>query len=356
LPSTLTSTEPRPVKTADVDQIPYERQVPWYAQRRSFYIIVFMMLLNAIATTSVTWGPPTLAALREWRMARRAREQQAQAAAAQVAAKAAAVQKKQALQQKLLQFAVPQGHVAYTEDPAEAERLLLSGQNYSTIRGQSGLQAAPHLPVVWDGSAELRRMLDEVSWQTSERGGTVFLHERAAPSGRNRLVWVRVTGSRSIEFDSSRENMLIRPSRALITLVAEPAGTGGDGGHLWSHMLAIEQPASRSTRVPVRKGEAGPVAIDAPPLRVPPSEVLRILDGHPDPRDPSHFTIDYTLDGRAGVIDGWLQNDDRVRLEPREGAKRLVGIDSRNGSETWDPRGVSLKPPTTAPVEPSPAR
>src|SRR3712207_2253526 len=127
MPSTLTSTEPRPVSRADVEQIPYERVVPWYAQRRSFYIIVFMMLLNAVATTSVTWGPPTLAGVREWRAARRAKEQQAQAAAAQAAAKAATLQAAQARVQKLLQFSIPPGQLVYTEDPAEAERLLPGG-------------------------------------------------------------------------------------------------------------------------------------------------------------------------------------------------------------------------------------
>ena len=358
MPPTLTSAEPRPVTSADVEQIPYERPVPWYAQRRSFYIIVFMMLLNAVATTSVTWGPPTLAGVREWRAARRAKEQQARAAAAQAAAQAAALQKKQALQQKLLEFAAPDGHVAYTEDPAEAERLLLSGQGYSTVRGQqpSGSLASrfPHLPVLWDGGAELRQALSEMDWKTTERGGTVFLHERRTPSGRSRLVWVRVSATRTIAYEAGNQRAVVRPQRSLVTYVAAPAGHSGEGGYLWSHTLGIEQPESRYTRfltgsVPSKR--AGP---DAPVPPSPPAGVLRVLAGRPDPKDATHFTIDYVLDGQPGVIDGWLQNDDRVRLEPRQGAKRLSRLDSRGGEEYWDPYGTAAKASETAP-EASPA-
>jgi hypothetical protein len=358
VPSTLTSTEPRPVTSADVEQIPYERQVPWYAQRRSFYIIVFMMLLNAIATTSVTWGPPTLAALREWRAARRAKEQQAQAEAARAAAKAAAVQKQQALEQKLLQFTLPETDVVYTEDPAEAERLLLSGQGYSTVRWSGPrLSRLPHLPVLRDAGAELRQMLSAVSWQTSERDGTIFLHERRTPAGRSRLVWVRVSASRTLSNEPARESMVLIASRSLLTVVAQPAGPAGDGGQLWSHILQIVQPPSRALWISTRTDGPSPDGDEpatAPPP--PPREVMRILAGRPDPQNPSHFTIHYTLDGQPGVIDGWLQDDDRVRLEPREGAKRLGNIDSRTGSENWDPRGVSTKRPSTTPAEPSPAR
>jgi len=35
--------------------------------------------------------------------------------------------------------------------------------------------------------------------------------------------------------------------------------------------------------------------------------------------DPSHFTIRYTVNGQPGVIDGWLQRDDTIKLEVRDG-------------------------------------
>lgn len=48
------------------------------------------------------------------------------------------------------------------------------------------------------------------------------------------------------------------------------------------------------------------------PLAV--SDELRVLAGQPDPRDPSHFTIRYDLNGQPGVIDGWLDAGRVVRL------------------------------------------
>jgi hypothetical protein len=312
-----------------------------------------MMLLNAIATTSVTWGPPTLAGLREWRATRRAKEQQAQAAAAQAAAKAAALQQRQAAQQKLLQFTLPQGHVVYTEDPAEAERLLLSGQGYSTVRASrwSGPQVSrfPHLPVLSDGGSELRSLLSAVRWQTSEREGTVFVHERKTPAGRSRLVWVRVSAGRLLSNEPGRESVILSASRNFITLVAEPVGATSEGGELWSHLLGIEQPASRTLRISTRVDASSPSGEEPPVPPASPREVLRILAGRPDPQDPTHFTIDYVLDGQPGVIDGWLQNDDRVRFEPRAGAKRLGRMDGKGGEEYWDPHGTAPKGPSTAP-------
>lgn len=43
----------------------------------------------------------------------------------------------------------------------------------------------------------------------------------------------------------------------------------------------------------------------------------RFFAGQPDPNDESHFTIDYEVDGIRNTIDGWLLDDDTVKLEPR---------------------------------------
>ena len=43
----------------------------------------------------------------------------------------------------------------------------------------------------------------------------------------------------------------------------------------------------------------------------------RIFAGQPDPADASHFTIRYQLWGQEDIIDGKLQDDDRVTLIPR---------------------------------------
>jgi hypothetical protein len=47
-----------------------------------------------------------------------------------------------------------------------------------------------------------------------------------------------------------------------------------------------------------------------------------IFAGQCDPINHSHFTIDYNYDGKAGTIDGWLQSDDTILLEPRAPVSR----------------------------------
>jgi hypothetical protein len=45
---------------------------------------------------------------------------------------------------------------------------------------------------------------------------------------------------------------------------------------------------------------------------------VTIFGGQPDPDDGRHFTIRYECGGRPGIIDGWLEADDTVKLEPRQ--------------------------------------
>jgi hypothetical protein len=47
---------------------------------------------------------------------------------------------------------------------------------------------------------------------------------------------------------------------------------------------------------------------------------LKLYAGQPDPKDASHFTIRYTAGEEEGFIDGWLQDDDTVKLKQRPGA------------------------------------
>jgi hypothetical protein len=44
---------------------------------------------------------------------------------------------------------------------------------------------------------------------------------------------------------------------------------------------------------------------------------LTVYGGQRDPGDPSHFTIGLQYGGKNEIIDGWLMDDDSVKLEPR---------------------------------------
>jgi hypothetical protein len=71
--------------------------------------------------------------------------------------------------------------------------------------------------------------------------------------------------------------------------------------------------------------------------------ILRILAGQPDPEDATHFMIPYVLNGKPGVIDGYIRPDGRVMLEPREG--RFLRW-SNASNYTWELSSV----PTTQPI------
>jgi hypothetical protein len=50
---------------------------------------------------------------------------------------------------------------------------------------------------------------------------------------------------------------------------------------------------------------------------IPLDRPLKLYAGQPDPKDASHFTIRYTAGDEEGFIDGWLQDDDTVKLKQR---------------------------------------
>ena len=47
-------------------------------------------------------------------------------------------------------------------------------------------------------------------------------------------------------------------------------------------------------------------------------QTKRVYAGQPDPKDDSHFTIVVLIDGRQTLVDGWLEDDDSIKLEPRQ--------------------------------------
>jgi hypothetical protein len=76
-----------------------------------------------------------------------------------------------------------------------------------------------------------------------------------------------------------------------------------------------------SLQVRTNGGDAFPVTWVDGVLRTdrPPGKSLRFYAGQADPKDPSHFTIDYDFDGQRGTIDGWLTDDDFLRIRPQAG-------------------------------------
>jgi len=164
--------------------------------------------------------------------------------------------------------------VVYDEDPAGYAALAKLPQ-YSMVGSLNG-PAAFFVQPTWKAFCAAAGAGQIQSY------GTLFVGELRTPGGTRRLVGVDITGW----FRGG-------PSPILSTHVRtfEPTPP----------MQLPPQRAGTTTNVSLGKGEG----------------VLRVFAGRRDPSDASHFTIEFSVSGRAGVIDGWLKEDGSVLLEPR---------------------------------------
>jgi len=146
----------------------------------------------------------------------------------------------------------------------------------SIIRGAARLN---EVPAAW---TELN-LANSVSVASA---GTVFLHEMRKADGTRRLVGVDIIGYGQ---SPSGDSLSFLPQYRVYT----PA----------SAWLAPRQIAAASGRAPLLPTNGG--------------DALQLFAGQFDPQDPSHFTVNYAIDGKPGIIDGWLKDDDTIVLEPR---------------------------------------
>lgn len=117
-----------------------------------------------------------------------------------------------------------------------------------------------------------------------------FLHTRQSPAGHQRIVAIRCVPT----YLASASIL-----QSLQPIVVEPAA-------LW-HLH--DQPRLTIGRFP------GGYPVSMP---------INLYAGQIDPSDESHFTIAYTINGKPGNIDGWLGDDDTVKLERRSGSPDVI--------------------------------
>jgi len=149
---------------------------------------------------------------------------------------------------------------------------FVSGANFPP---QAGLFTAGSgaVPVEWGRFHELVRGSQPNSL------GTVYLHERVAPCGSRRLVVVDVQ-----QLAGCFDMMPVAIARVIV-----PGGP-------------FTRPRERTA------GDSMYLLEGA----------VRVLWGTSDPSDASHFTFAYRVEGNAEVVvDGWLRDDDTVKLERR---------------------------------------
>lgn len=177
-------------------------------------------------------------------------------------------------QRQCLAYAAPPTQVVLETDPAEAKKLLADPRYASDGRAKMAFL----VPSAWTAyHASLR-----LGFPTS---GTVFLHERTTPQGMRCLVGVDVNLVALQPTDvASLGARIIRPGTVFRGPRTGRSVTRGDGSQIRFH---------------------------------PTQDRLTIYAGQPDPADPSHFTIDYDLNGTRHTVDGWLEDDEFVKMELR---------------------------------------
>jgi hypothetical protein len=164
--------------------------------------------------------------------------------------------------------------VVWEEDVEQVKRLRSAGA-YEIVGSHHG-DAAYLVPPKW-------RELNAAIGQQIQTWGTLFLHERATPQAKRKLlVGVDIAGW-------SRGGPVVLFARVRTIAPAAP----------------IRLPRQAKVDHP----SVVLATTDSP---------LRLFAGQADPNDASHFTIDYAFGDAKGVVDGWLKEDGSVLLEKRE--------------------------------------
>ena len=190
-------------------------------------------------------------------------------------------------QDRCLRFSAGRDAVAYTEDAATVLRLTggaPAGPDWATLADNGRRIAFFRMPDA------LRHVEQSPAVNLLQGNGPVFLHGRTAPGGQERLVVVKVDLTRSY---------LRNPKMVLGTV------------HLFN--ASVMRPATLTQNPFVVRTNW------QPPAPVPKWGELTLLAGQPDPADAAHFTIDYQTPAGKGTIDGWLQPDDTVKFQVRDG-------------------------------------
>ena len=206
------------------------------------------------------------------------------------------------LQRKCAANSLPADFVVYEEDPAQAAKLL-ARPNYQPVHCgfQSGLGWSPDTNALdaagysmpafnsfLQHDESLHVNYTRFSPYRREPVSMVYVHEQTSRAGHHRLAIV------TYAFDE---------------IASVPAR------FLQCRFMSVSIIPAKLRQAPAFSPKTYEVSIiNGIDHQLPNT---RIFAGQPDPADPSHFTIRYQLWGQEDIIDGKLQDDDRVTLTPR---------------------------------------
>jgi hypothetical protein len=223
--------------------------------------------------------------------------------------------------QQLLSHTRPSEQAVYDEDPVAARKLLSSGTS-SPVRYRAldmgnidSRYSSSFQPPVFVTDVLAVSPFDAHA-QTRDRC-VLFVHGLTSPGGNTRVVFLdlKVGSSGSTPTRGTKQQEFqIRLDRQLMYRIFNPGVPGGSR----EPELAREGP---SLQVRTNGGDVFPVTWVDGVLRTDRAagKSLRFYAGQADPKDPSHFTVDYDFDGQRGTIEGWLTDDDFLRIRPQGG-------------------------------------
>lgn len=353
-PAARVEPAPAAAKPPPAPQLPYDGVPAPPVTRRGFRLLLGLTLLNTTMMATFLLGPhlsPFIHAQWEkWQASREAKREREYAVAVHA---------------QCLTHVAPPDKVLYEEDPARAVELLASGaayepavllrQNFTGERPPPGWQP----PVRAKAPDYFTRL-----WRTMGGRGDVFsnaitpatllfLHERVTPRGEKWMVIVELeTATRfntSPDPTGATETWTQEKRRKLNITVYDLAGVYNHGRPviMQEQTLTLLAPdrrnhvVARGVPAPDESGDAVASVPAAGPKALDYGNILRFFPGQPDAADRSRFSIAYQLDGKDGVIDGWLK-DEGVILRPRNGRPAYEGTE-----DAWDL--AAADPPSTAP-------
>jgi hypothetical protein len=250
-----------------------------------------------------------------------------------------------------LMHSAPADQALYIEESVGANRLLAADAKAVQLSWEVGTRE-PGM-VVLDEMAI--RALRVSGWQPPVRAGTaaeaiawrdltpkpyapigdgettLYLHEMKTPSGQQRLVVVSFSVSQYVKDRAPKKGVqrhyeaeTIRKFSADVMDPQNPRPSARE-----TRMVMLDPPGGRAQLLAAFASGNDP----HPVVDLQPGQRWRIFAGQADAVDPTHFTIGYEIEGQAGVIDGRLNDGDRLMLTPRVG--RMAAWTS--GSEyEWD--------------------
>ncbi len=167
---------------------------------------------------------------------------------------------------KCARFSLPPNTIVYDEDAADIGKLKQNSQYVAST--------------IWSARPHVLLPIKELNtYAGATAAPPVFLHELTSPAGHRRVVAIQFTATANYPFD-----------RIFFYAYEESRSQIPPGGS----RMGLEMFRAKDENVTLYAGQM-------------------------DPNDASHFTIDYAMSNRRETIDGWLFDDDTVRLIPRCG-------------------------------------